>query len=104
MTTVTSKTVFDKKIDNIQHQLDIMRRESESFRAHANSHFEFVHNKVATKSDLYTLEQRLSGEMATKQDLHKMETGLRVDLASKDDLHTLTDIVTKIAEKVGVSL
>jgi hypothetical protein len=89
MTTIMPKTEFDKKIDNIQHQLDIMRRESEAFRAHANTHFEFVNNEVATKEDVRALRR----DMATKQDLYKVERNLA----------SLTVIVQKIAEKIGVS-
>ena len=88
MTTITSKAVLDKKISNIQHQLDSMRRENETFRAHANSHFEFVHNEVATKQDLYELENRLDNRLKTS--LGELET-------------RLTQIVLKIIEKIGVS-
>lgn len=90
----TTKITFDQKIANIQQQLDVMRREDAVFRGHANKYFEFISTQVATKDDLGNVETR----MASKEDLRHMEA----KMASKDDLKKLTDIVTKIAEKVGV--
>lgn len=86
-------TIFDKKMDNLQGQLDTMRHEDEVFRAHANKHFGFVATEVATKEDLRNLR------MATKDDLRELE----LRMATKSDLGKLTEIVVKIAEKVGVS-
>lgn len=83
MTTAVTKVTFNRKIDNIQHQLDIMRRESETFRAHSNNHFEFVHNELATKEDLRNLQ---------------------ATMVTKDDHIKLTTLIEKIAKKVGVAL
>ncbi|HEY8886394.1 MAG TPA: hypothetical protein VIM31_02740 [Candidatus Microsaccharimonas sp.] len=91
MTTVSVH--IDQKIDSIQHQLDMMRREEVAFRGYVNRQFTFI-----------------ATEMVTKDDLRRTETNLVAEMASKDDLNKLTEIVEKmsetvikIAEKVGVS-
>ena len=73
-----TETLISKKIDNLQDQLDVMHRESAVFRAYANRQFK---------------------RMATKEDIRI----IRTEMATKADLRILTDIVIKIAEKVGVS-
>lgn len=80
MTTV--KLTFDQKIDNIQDQLDTMRREDSYFRSYVNRKFDDIIGAMTTKDDLRDLESRV---------------------ATKVDLNKLTAIVIKIAEKVGVS-
>lgn len=79
----TTDIVFDKKIDNVQDQLDVMHREDAAFRGYSNKMFAM---------------------MATKQDLRDMEARIRIDVVTKDDLNKLTVIVLKIAEKIGVSV
>lgn len=81
-----TEPLFDKKIDNLQHQLDIMHREDVAFKGYVNRQFEFI-----------------SREMVTKEDLRTMEVRMRAEMVTKDDLSKLTEIVVKIAEKVGVS-
>lgn len=77
----TTKITFDQKIDNLQDQLDVMRREDAVFKGYVHRQFDVIAKEMVTKEDLYRVEDR----MATKEDLGK-----------------LTDIVLKIAEKVGV--
>lgn len=149
MTTI--EATFDKKIDNIQHQLDVMHREGTSFRGYVNRQFELISREMVTKEDLGNFETRMASKedlrdvetrmaakedlrdvetrmaskedlrdvetrmtskedlrdvetrMASKDDLRNMEARMRVGMATKDDLSKLTEIVVKIAEKVGVS-
>ncbi len=110
MTTI--EATFDKKIDNIQHQLDMMHREGTSFKGYVNRQFEFISREMVTKEDLGNFETRMASKddlrdvetrMASKGDLRNMEARMRVGMATKDDLSKLTEIVVKIAEKVGVS-
>jgi len=77
-----TETLFSKKIDNLQDQLDVMHRESAVFRAYVNRQFTRITNDTATKEDIRII---------------------RTEMATKADLRILTDIVIKIAEKVGVS-
>jgi hypothetical protein len=89
MRSMITTTELDKKIDNIQDQLNIMNREATSFRVYVNRQFEFIFETMASKDDLYELEYRLRREMATKDDLKALES-------------RLMKAVLKIAEKVEV--
>ena len=76
-------TLIDQKIDNLQDQLDVMHREDYAFKGFVHRQFEAIADGMATKEDIYRLEEK----MATKVDLNK-----------------LTEIVLRIAEKVGVKI
>lgn len=80
---ITHKMTFDQKIDNLQNQLDVMHREDMSFKGYVHRQFKVIAEEMVTKDDLYRMEARM---------------------ASKEDLNTLTEIVIKIARKVGVSI
>jgi hypothetical protein len=99
----TTKITFDQKIDNIQHQLDTMNRGDAAFKGYVHRQLGLITETMATKEDLYKLEDRLTGKMATKEGLYNLEDRLKSELATKGDLGNLTKIVTKIAEKVGVN-
>ncbi|HEY8886388.1 MAG TPA: hypothetical protein VIM31_02695 [Candidatus Microsaccharimonas sp.] len=101
MTTVNSR--IDQKLDNIQHQLDAMRREEVAFRGYVNRQFTFIATEMVTKDDLRRMEANLVAEMASKEDLCSMEAKMTEKMATREDLAKLTAIVIKIAEKVGVS-
>ena len=92
-------TTFEKKIDDIQSQLDIVSREATAFRIYVNRQFESISETVATKDDLYELEYRLRREMATKKDVRDLE----LKMVTKDDFKELKEIIVKIAEKVGTA-
>ena len=104
----TQTSLIDQKLDNIQGQLDVIRREASSFRAYANTQFRVMFETMATKDDLYRLEARIEVKMdakfATKEDLSNMEARMNERFASKEDLTILTAIVIKIAQKVGVDI
>lgn len=104
----TQTLLIDQKLDNIRGQLDVIRREASSFRAYANTQFRVIFETMATKDDLYRLEDsmevKMDAKFATKDDLRNMESRMNERFASKQDLAALTAIVIKIAEKVGVSL
>jgi|GEM_PF-5753192 len=72
------------QVDNIQGELDTMNREAVSFRSYVNRQFESIDMKM--------------GGMATKEDLRNTEARLTKALTE------LSKTVTRIAEKVGVSL
>lgn len=100
---MSTDTVFNKKIDNLQGQLDTMRHEDEVFRAHANKHFGFVATEVATKEDLRDLESR----MATKVDLNNLANivaKMGETVASMGGtIASMDETLAGVAEKVGVS-
>lgn len=103
MTTVTN-TLIEQKLDDIGHQLDIIRREAISFKGYSNRQFAFIATEMATKDDLnrFATKDDLKG-FATKDDLKAFATKEDFNrFATKDDLDDLTIIVLKIAEKVGV--
>lgn len=77
----TLGAVFNKKLDDIQHQLDMVHREDTAFTSHTNKKLEAVF-----------------GRMATKEDIHEF------GLATKADTGELRTIVLKIAENLGVSM
>ena len=79
-----TKIELEEKVDNIQSQLDTMNREAASFRSYVNHQFESIDMKM--------------GGMATKEDLRNTEARLTKALTE------LSKTVTRIAEKVGVSL
>ena len=74
---------LDAKTDNLQHQIDSIQREDAIFRSYVNRQFEYIFENMATKEDI---------------------RHLRYDMSTLDvKLVALTDIVIKIAQKVGVS-
>jgi len=79
-----TKIELEEKVDNIQSQLDTMNREAVSFRSYVNRQFE-------------SIDMKMDG-MATKGDLRDTEVRLTKALTE------ITKTVTRIAEKVGVSL
>jgi len=96
---VVTEALLDKKIDNLQHQLDTMQRGDTAFKGYVHRQFGSISRQIAgmaTKEDLRLMEARLFGDlagMATKQDVNKIE----------GNLNKLTTLVGKIAEKIGVS-
>ena len=120
------KLTVDQKIDNLQHQIDTINRSDSVFKGYVHRQFEGIAKQMATKEDLYAMEarigvttksdlrnmeKRLRGDMATKADLEKMATKADLDgMATKSDfrslevkLASLSSVLIKIAEKVGVS-
>jgi hypothetical protein len=102
----TTKATVDQKIDNVQDQLDVMRRENAAFKGYVHRQFTVIAKEMATKDDLRRLEANILAETASKAAIIRLEEGMRqmrIDMATKKDLQTLTVLVIKIAEKVGVS-
>jgi hypothetical protein len=92
--------LLEQKLDNIQHQLDAMAREDAAFRSYVNKQFNRIDKTMVTKDDLKQFASKGDlRQFATKNDLLKV----RAEMATKEDLSKLTEIVIKIAEKVGVS-
>jgi len=93
----TTKFTQDQKIDNLQHQLDMMNRSDAVFRGCVHRQFEMIAGDMATLAT-----------MATKEDLRSMEARIEESVATKVGLYdlesNLTAILGKIAEKVGVSM
>lgn len=106
----TTKATVDQKIDNVQDQLDVMRREDAAFKGFVHRQFTVIAKEMATKDDLRRLEANILAETASKADIIRLEQNMRdmrtemyTTMATKKDLQTLTALVIKIAEKVGVS-
>ncbi|RWZ78525.1 MAG: hypothetical protein EOT05_02110 [Candidatus Microsaccharimonas sossegonensis] len=101
MTTI--KMTFDQKIDNVQGQLNMMNSGDSVFKGYVHRQFEVIAKEMVTKEDLRNMEARIGKKMATKKDLNKLEARIESKMATKADLNKLTEIVIKIADKVGVS-
>ena len=85
----TTKTLLEDHLTHLQKQVDMLCREFDLFRGYCNQQFTIIHERL----------DAIEATMATKAEPRT----IKVDIDNlKSDLTILTNLVTKIALKVGV--
>ena len=102
-----TKLLLQEKINNIQDQVDKIRREGDAFKPHVNKQVERIdqiYKEMATKEDLKRLDTKFEGLVASFDGLDAKFEIMNVKLYRINSrLEDHGSMLVKIAEKMGVS-